>query len=36
MAWFEASKLRKEYPLADSVKVALRDFSLSAERGDFV
>jgi sulfonate transport system ATP-binding protein len=36
MAWFEASKLRKEYPLGGSVKVALRDFSLSAERGDFV
>jgi sulfonate transport system ATP-binding protein len=36
MAWFEASKLRKEYPLGGSVKVALRDFSLSVERGDFV
>ncbi|MDR3164375.1 MAG: ABC transporter ATP-binding protein [Synergistaceae bacterium] len=36
MAWFEVSKLRKEYPLGESVKVALRDFSLSAERGDFV
>ncbi|MDR1580266.1 MAG: ATP-binding cassette domain-containing protein, partial [Synergistaceae bacterium] len=36
MAWFEASNLRKEYPLGGSVKVALRDFSLSAERGDFV
>ena len=36
MAWFEASKLRKEYPLGGSVKVALRDFSLSADRGDFV
>jgi sulfonate transport system ATP-binding protein len=36
MAWFEARGIRKEYPLGASVKVALDDFSLAAERGDFV
>lgn len=36
MPWFEAKKLRKVYSLGDSENVALDDFSLSAERGDFV
>lgn len=36
MPWFEAKKLRKVYPLGDSECIALDDFSLSAEKGDFV
>lgn len=36
MPWFEARNLRKVYPLGDGESVALDDFSLDAERGDFV
>lgn len=36
MAWLEARSLRKEFPLAGSLKVALDDFSLSVGREDFV
>lgn len=36
MPWFEARHLRKEYMLDGRTTVALDDFSMSLERGDFV
>ena len=36
MPWFEALNLRKTYPIGGGEKLALDDFSLCAERGDFV
>ncbi|MDL2263720.1 ABC transporter ATP-binding protein [Synergistaceae bacterium OttesenSCG-928-I11] len=36
MAWLEIRNLRKEYPLEKKTTIALDDFSLSVEKGDFV